>query len=489
MVASEVAPYAKTGGLADVVGALPRALAQRGHIVDVIMPRYRGVAMGHAVGRLHVPLGARSTDVTMFEHRAGRVRTIFVDHAESFDRDALYGAGAGDYPDNPARFAVLSRAATEWAAQSVDGYDVIHAHDWQTGLVPVFARQAETRGLRPVPVVFTIHNLAYQGLTDAEWLPRLGLGWDLMRVDALEFWGRVSFLKAGVVFSNRISTVSPTYAAEIQTPEYGCGFEGLLQRRSADLVGIVNGIDYDQWNPSADPYLPQPFDAVRLDGKVAAKQLVLQQAGWRTDGESLRRPLIGMISRMVDQKGLDLLVALGDELLGLGARFVVLGTGEPRYEEFWRSLAARAPDCVSATIGFDEGMAHRIEGGADMFLMPSRFEPCGLNQLYSQRYGTVPIVRATGGLRDTVCDVGAAASTGTGFVFTDYAPAALAGTLRRALQVFEDRAAWRRIQVAGMQQDFSWDQSARQYVSLYERAGLGGAAHARTAAPDDLGDQ
>ena len=271
--------------------------------------------------------------------------------------------------------------------------------------------------------------------------------------------------------------MSPRYAIEIQTEECGCGLEGLLQSRSADLVGIVNGIDYDQWDPARDPYLPEPFDASRVGGKVAAKRTLLGEVGWPIDDTSLRRPLVGLISRMVDQKGLDLLVELGDELPRLGARFVVLGTGEQKYEEFWRALAVKSPDCVAVTIGFDEGMAHRIEGGADLFLMPSRFEPCGLNQMYSQRYGTVPVVRATGGLRDTVRNFDPTTGGGTGFTFEDYSSPALLGTLRWALRTYEDRAAWRRLQIAGMQQDFSWDRSARQYVSLYERAGLGGSAH------------
>ena len=489
MVASEAAPFSKTGGLADVVGALPRALSRLGHAVDLVIPRYRGVTAGESGGRFRVPLGNYSADATMFVHREGDVRTFLVDHPACFDRDGLYGSSGEDYPDNPARFAFLSRAAVEWAATSPEGYDVIHTHDWQTALVPVFLKQGAAPALRGVPVVFTIHNLAYQGLADPSWLPRLGLSWELMQVNALEFWGRVSFLKAGVVFSQAIATVSPNYAAEIQTAEYGCGLDGLLRARAVDLVGIVNGIDYDQWSPSSDPYLPEPFDAFRLHGKRAAKQRVLELAGWPTDESSVLRPLVGLISRMVDQKGFDLLVEIGDELLGLGARFVVLGTGERRYEDFWRALAAKAPECVSVTVGFDEGMAHRIEGGADLFLMPSRFEPCGLNQLYSQRYGTVPVVRATGGLRDTVINYDAVTATGTGFAFVEYSARALLGTLRWALSVFEDRAVWTRIQVAGMQQDFSWDRSARQYVSLYERAVSGGVAHARTSPPHDIGDQ
>jgi starch synthase len=324
--------------------------------------------------------------------------------------------------------------------------------------------------LGTVPAVLTIHNLAYQGTFDASWLPRLGLGWDLMTIDTLEFWGRISYLKGGIMFSRALTTVSPTYAREIQTPEIGAGFDGILRYRSADLVGILNGIDYDQWDPAADPNLPVRYDASTLDGKVEVKRAVLAAYGLSAGDEMLGRPLVGMISRMVDQKGFDLLAALADDLPRLDASFVLLGTGERRYEDLWLGLAARYPDRVGTRIGFDERLAHLIEGGADLFLMPSRFEPCGLNQMYSLRYGTVPLVRATGGLADTVRNVDPAAGTGTGFTFVEYSPQALLGTLRWALSIYQERDLWRRIQRVGMQQDFSWDRSAREYVTLYERA-------------------
>ena len=471
MVASEAAPFAKTGGLADVVAALPRALARLGHAVDVVIPRYRGITAGEPLARVRVPLGAQVVDATVHAAADPGVRTLFVGHAGYFDRDSLYGAVGHDFPDNPERFAFLSRAALEWAASSGERYDAIHAHDWQTGLVPVYLRQHSAPTLRDVPSVFTIHNLAYQGLCDASWLPRLGLGSELMSVNALEYWNRVSFLKGGVGFSHAVTTVSPRYAREIQSPEYGCGFDGLLRSRSADLVGILNGIDYDQWDPARDPYLPEPFDASRLDGKVAAKRMVLELSGWPVDDEGLRRPLVAMISRLVDQKGFDLLAELGDALPRLNASFVLLGTGEHRYEDFWRALAAGYPERIAAHIGFDESLAHRIEAGADLFLMPSRFEPCGLNQMYSLRYGTVPVVRATGGLFDTVRNWDPATRSGTGFTFEEYSSQALLSTLRSALAAYDDRAAWRRMQAAGMQEDFSWETSAQEYVNVYERAG------------------
>jgi starch synthase len=291
-----------------------------------------------------------------------------------------------------------------------------------------------------------------------------------MRVDALEYWTRISFLKGGVMFSGVITTVSPRYAEEIQTPELGFGFDGILRSRSSDLVGILNGIDYDQWDPERDLNLPVPFSASKMTGKAAAKRRVLEAFGLPRTLDIRRRPLIAMISRMVDQKGFDLIAELADDLPALGASFVVLGTGERRHQDLWLELAAKHPTMIGARIGFDEALAHQIEAGADIFLMPSRFEPCGLNQMYSLRYGTVPVVRATGGLRDTVRNVDPASGQGTGFTFEEYTADALLDALRRALEAFRNRTLWRRIQKTGMRQDFSWDASARQYVEVYSRA-------------------
>ena len=470
MVASEAAPFAKTGGLADVVAALPRALVRLGHSVDVVIPRYRGIEAGAPVGRVTVPLVRQVKHATIYAVVEAGVRTVFVKHAGYFDRDYLYGAVGHDYPDNPARFAFLSRAALEWAARTGERYDAIHAHDWQAGLVPVLLPRLTVPVLRGVSTVFTIHNLAYQGVFDASWLPRLGLGWELMHVNALEYWNRISLLKGGIVFSRLLTTVSPTYAREIQTREYGGGFDGIFRNRSADLTGIRNGIDYDQWDPARDPYLPEPFDATCLERKAAAKGMVLEMLGLSADEKSRQRPLIGMISRLVDQKGFDVLAELVDELPRLDASFVLLGAGERRYEDLWLALAARHPDRIAAKIGFDEAMAHRIEGGADLFLMPSHFEPCGLNQMYSLRYGTIPVVHATGGLNDTVRNYDSTTGLGTGFTFDEYSSPALLRTLRQALRIYQDAGAWRRMQIAGMKEDFSWDASAREYVTIYERS-------------------
>jgi starch synthase len=473
MVASEALPFAKTGGLGDVMDGLPRALAQLGHDVDVVIPRYRGVTTGTSAGRITVPLGRQLSEAEVFTATNAGVRTILIRHDGYFDRDYIYGTDGHDYADNAERFAFLSRAALEWAVTQ-PRYDVIHAHDWQTGLVPVFLARdfASHPALGMVPSVFTIHNLAYQGVVDASWLPRLGLGWDLFHVDALEFFGRISLLKGGITFSRTVTTVSPRYAAEIQTPEYGFGFDGILRYRSPDLVGILNGIDYDRWDPARDPHLPQPYDASRLEGKRAAKDAVLGAFGFAATPERRNRPLVGLISRMIDQKGFDLLAELADELPRLDATFVLQGTGERRYEDLWLALMARYPDRIGTKVGYSEELAHLIEGGADLFLMPSRFEPCGLTQMYSQRYGAVPLVRATGGLADTVRNLDGASGEGTGFSFEEYSPQALLGTLRWALSIYQNRALWARIQCAGMQRDFSWGPSAREYVRVYEQAAL-----------------
>jgi starch synthase len=472
MVASEAVPFAKTGGLADVAGALPRALVRLGHHVDVVIPRYRGVTAGAVVRRLPVSVGATTLDTNFHAVRSDGVTMVFVEHAGYFDRDYLYGLADRDYADNAERFAFLSQSALNWAASHDEPFDIVHAHDWQAGLVPVLIGQMFRAHTLPkrLPTVFTIHNLAYQGIFDASWLPRLGLPWDLMRMDAMEYWGRISYLKAGVVFSRMVTTVSPRYAEEIQTPEFGFGFDGILRHRADDLVGILNGIDYDQWDPARDQHLPEPFSASNLEGKAASKRAVLDAFQVPRNDEVEARPLVGLVARLVDQKGFDLLAGIADELPRLGATFVLLGTGERRYEDLWLGLAARYPDRIGVRIGFDESLAHLVEGGADIFLMPSRFEPCGLNQMYSLRYGTVPLVRATGGLYDTVQNFDPSTGAGTGFTFDEYSPQALLGTLRWALGVFTDGRTWRRIQLAGMQHDNSWDASARRYVEVYERS-------------------
>ena len=472
MIGSEALPFAKTGGLADVLGALPSAVARLGWTATVTLPRYRGVEAGTLVDRFPVTIGGWTSEVGIYEAPlAGGARARLVDCPELYDREAPYGVGTADYPDNPRRFATLVRAALEFAARTGERPSLVHAHDWQAGLAPVYlrTRYAGHPVLGGAPSVFTIHNLAYQGLFEPDWLPRLDLGWDELAIDRLEFWGRISFLKGGINDATFVTTVSRRYADEIQMPEFGFGFDGILRARSADLVGILNGIDVAGWDPARDPFLPAPFSAEDLSGKAAAKRALLARFGLPADEAALARPLVGMISRMVDQKGFDLIESVAGELPGLGAAFVVLGTGETRYQDLWTALAAGHPDRIAARIGFDEALAHLVEAGADLFLMPSRFEPCGLNQMYSLRYGTVPVVRAVGGLADTVRDYRPRSRVSTGFVFEEYTGGAMLGALKRALALYPDRRRWRALQASGMRQDHSWDRSAREYVKIYER--------------------
>ena len=482
LIGSEARPFAKTGGLADVLGALPPALQRLGWDATVALPRYRGVTAGTLVDTFPVTVGSYTRDAGFYEAPLGdEAHALLIDCPDLYNRPGLYGSDSGDYTDNARRFAFLSRAALEYAARHGAGPAVVHAHDWQAGLVPVYlkTRYADHPVLGGTPSVFTIHNLAYQGVFEPDWLPRLDLGWDQFGMDRLEFFGRISFLKGGINDATAITTVSRRYAEEIRTPAFGCGFDGILRARAADLVGILNGIDTDEWDPAHDPFLPTPFSADDLSGKRDAKAAVLGRYSLPVDTAALRRPLVGMVSRMVDQKGFDLIAATLGDLVQLDAAFVVLGTGEPRYQDMWRALAARYPDRIGARIGFDESLAHQIEGGADIFLMPSRFEPCGLNQMYSMRYGTVPVVHGVGGLADTVVDSARAApkpgggeprgTRFTGVVFEDYTPAALLEALRRALTMFGDPDTWRALQTAGMRQNFSWDRSAQEYVKIYER--------------------
>ena len=484
IIGSEAVPFVKTGGLADVLGALPPALARLGWDVTLALPRYRGVTSGSLVDTCPVSVGGYTRDIGFFEAPlAGGARALLVDCADLYDRDGLYaaegagGAGGVDYPDNARRFAVLVRAALEWTARRRQRPDVVHGHDWQAGLAPVYLRTlyASHPILGGTPSVFTIHNLAYQGLFEPGWLPRLDLGRQELTVDRLEFWGRLSFLKGGIKDSAVVTTVSRTYAGEIQTPEFGCGFDGILRDRRQALVGILNGIDTAEWDPRRDRFLPAPYSPEALDGKTAAKRAVLAHSRLPDDAATMARPLIGMIARMVDQKGLDLIEDVARDLTRLDATFVVLGAGEARYQDLWTGLAAKHPTRIAAHIGFDEGLAHLIEGGADIFLMPSRFEPCGLNQMYSLRYGTVPVVRAVGGLADTVRDYSPDEADATGFVFTDYTGRALLDALKRALALYQTPERWRAVQLAAMRQDNSWDRSAQEYVRIYERAIESGA--------------
>ncbi|PWT81432.1 MAG: glycogen synthase GlgA [Blastocatellia bacterium] len=471
MLGSEAIPFAKTGGLADVLGALPAAIARLGWGVTLVLPRYRGVTAGSLAKRFPVSVDGYTRDIGFYETTvAPHATAVLIDCPDLFDREALYGIGNVDYEDNALRFAMLVRAAIEFVSRRGRAPSVVHAHDWHTGLAAVYLKTLYRSHpiMGGVPNVFTIHNLAYQGLFPADWLPRLDLPWGLFTPDRLEYWGRVSFLKGGIVDADVITTVSRQYAREIQTTEWGFGFDGILRSRSADLVGILNGIDVDEWNPASDRFLPAPFTADDMSGKQVAKRELLARYGLATDANALSRPLIGMVSRMVDQKGFDLIATVTDDIPRFDAGWVVLGSGEARYESLWTDLARRFPDRIGARIGYDEALAHLVEAGADLFLMPSRFEPCGLNQMYSLRYGAVPVVHGVGGLCDTVRDYAPDDPESTGFMFREYTPAAVLVALRRAVSLFYDPERWRALQLTGMRQDNSWDRSAREYVKIYD---------------------
>jgi starch synthase len=470
-VASEGLPYSKTGGLADVIEGLSKALVEAGHEVGVLLPRYRGNKAGSVlVSSVTVPLGERLRFPAIAEGKSsGRVRYFFVDDPEFFDREQLYGDKRGDFPDNAERFAELSRVAIEFVKR-VWLPDVIHCHDWQAALVPVLLRtqHAADPATRSLPVVLTIHNLAYQGVFAPAALQKIGLPETLFTIDALEFYGKANFLKGGLVFSDYLTTVSRRYAKEIQTPEFGSGLDGVIRNRADRLVGILNGVDYAAWSPESDTLIAQNYSIHNLDGKSACKKDLLE--AFKLPTANLDRPLIGIVSRFVDQKGFDLIAQVCADLMKENLAIVALGTGQPEYEKLFKTMAEKNPGRFGLKIGYDNALAHKIEAGADMFLMPSRYEPCGLNQIYSLRYGTVPIVRATGGLDDTIQVFDAKLGNGTGFKFEAYDGRALLETVRAALKLFRDQKLWQVVQVNGMAKDFSWKASAGAYVTLYEAA-------------------
>jgi len=471
--ASEGLPFSKTGGLADVIEALPKALVAQGHELAVVLPRYRGIKTSMVVmPSVTIPLGGRLrfpsiADGTMLNG----VRYFFVDDPGYFDRDGIYGNSAGDFLDNAERYSEFCRATIE-IAKHVWPADVIHCHDWQTALVPVFLRSlyAADPLVKDLPVIFTIHNLGYQGHFPAAVLDRAGIPAEVYHPAGLEFYGIINLLKGGLVYSDYLTTVSKKYAEEIQTPEFGYGLDGVVRSRREHVVGILNGVDYSVWNPEKDKFIAAPYSAKDLTGKHACKKELLEIFGLSPEHET--RPVLGIVSRFADQKGFDLIAAIAKDLMLEDVILTVLGTGERRYEELFETLANEFPGRLGVRIGYDNELAHKIEAGADMFLMPSRYEPCGLNQIYSLKYGTVPIVRATGGLDDTVESFDVEHGTGTGFKFEPYTGAALLDAVRLALHHFTDERIWKRIQLNGMSKDFSWKRPATEYAKLYKAARL-----------------
>ncbi len=485
MVSSEVVPYAKTGGLADVVGALAIEFAKSGHDVRVLLPCYREV-LSRAYemtdyARLSVPtshglIEARIQEIAPPSQPMGRgrLRVFVIRHDQYFDRPGLYQEAGVDYPDNFDRFAFFSRAVMElmvyFGEKDTWPANILHLHDWQSALCAVYLRSIyqEQAPFHDTRSVLTIHNLGYQGIFPAEQFVLTGLSPQLFAPAALEFYGAVNLLKGGLVFADLLTTVSPTYSQEIQTAEFGCGLDGVIRARKHVLHGIVNGIDAETWNPAQDSYLPAHYSLSDMSGKARCKSALQRELGLNQQ----KVPLLGVIARLTSQKGIDLVLEVMPELMELDAQVAFLGMGEVQYEQQVRQFAACHPGRVAFRNVFDEGLAHRIEAGADLFIMPSRYEPCGLSQLYSLRYGTVPIVRKTGGLADTVVNYtprSLKASRVTGFSFTDTNATSLLTCVLLALSVYKKKGDWHRIVKAGMEQNLSWTRSAENYVELFEK--------------------
>ncbi|MCS6806260.1 MAG: glycogen synthase GlgA [Acidobacteriota bacterium] len=468
--ASEVAPYAKTGGLADVLGALPKALARLGVDVKVMLPRYQFIQAGQLLmGDLLVPFNFGLMTASVYQDWRDSVPIYLIDAPQYFARDGIYGSRDGEYGDNIERFGFFSRAVLELEKRLGPPPHVIHCHDWQTGLIPLYLQTAY-RGdpyYARTATLFTIHNLAYQGLFDPGKLPKLGFGLDVYRTDGgIEFHQAASAMKAGLIASTAITTVSPTYAREIQTPEHGCKLDGLLRARRNDLIGILNGVDYEQWSPEVDPYIAKNYSMQNLEGKTECKVDLLKRFGLPLE---LDRPLIGSISRLVYQKGFDLVEQAAERMLQMNCAYVVLGSGETEIEQFFQWLRDRYPDRVGFYRGVNNELAHQIEAGADIFLMPSRYEPCGLNQMYSLKYGTLPLVRGTGGLDDSVIDFDRLTQTGNGFKFYEYDAERLLEKFYEALLTYADPEMWRKLMLNAMSADFSWERSAREYLNVYRQ--------------------
>ncbi|MBN1918818.1 MAG: glycogen synthase GlgA [Verrucomicrobia bacterium] len=477
MAASEGVPFSKTGGLADVVGSLPAAIARLGHDVSVFLPYYAatrqsGVKVKETGVTVTVPMRGVPVEATVLEHHIqgrGHARVYFIRNDDYYDREGLYQDADGDYTDNAERFMFYSRAVLAAIEALKLQPDIIHCHDWQTALIPALARGSSNGSpIVQAATVFTIHNLAFQGVFWHLDMEMTGLPWSTFTPAGIEYYGKINMLKAGIVYADVINTVSRRYSKEIQTEEFGCGLDGVLRARKSDVFGILNGVDYDHWDPATDPFIAAPYGPGTMAGKKRCRQDLLAQYGLKVPDKV---PVLGMVGRLTEQKGLDILAEALSDIINLETCFVLLGgTGAPEYHEKIEKLARRHPGRVGVRFGFDNALAHKIEAGSDLFLMPSRFEPCGLNQMYSLRYGTVPIVRATGGLDDTITEFDPLSGAGNGFKFTTYSAKALLACVRKAVRIFGDKRAWTRLVANGMQCDFSWAASARKYVELYNSA-------------------
>lgn len=457
--ASEVVPFAKTGGLADVAGALPLALEAAKQEVIVIMPCYRSIqnAKGFKISRL-------KSDVS-YSTIGKNVKVYFIENVNLFDRDNLYGDKTGDYPDNLERFAYFSKRALMLLKELDFKADVVHVHDWQSALIPVYLKTIYTQDpfYQKMKSVITIHNIGYQGLFSKDEFPKLGLDWGLFTMEMLEFYDKINILKGGIVFSDFVTTVSPTYSKEIQTKEFGFGLEGILNKRRDQIVGILNGLDYDIWNPATDKALSKTFSLKSPKDKACDKADLQKLNKLPVDPKV---PLIGIVSRLAEQKGFDILAEGIDEICRMKIQMVILGTGDLKYHQILETMVKKYPKVIALNIKFDDALAHKIYAGSDIFLMPSKYEPCGLGQMISLRYGTIPLVFKTGGLADTV-------TKENGFIFSAYSREELVKTLKKAVTAFKNKKKWNTLVDTAMQCDFSWKESAQAYVRLYKKAVAG----------------
>ncbi len=474
-LAPEVAPFAKTGGLADVAGSLPCALKKLGVEVSVGLPFYQEVKRGDFANRkvmegLQVPLGSGALQGSVVETTTAQGIPVYLFQQDDlFDRPKLYGNAEGDYADNLERYTYFCRAALLFAKKAGLELDVIHCHDWQTGLIPIYLRTVYMAdpALSRVASVFTVHNMGYQGLFPADKLAVCGLPSSEFNPEGIEYWGNLSLLKAGLVYSDAITTVSPRYSLEIQTPEFGLGMEAILRQRSEDLYGILNGADYGAWDPAKDPHISANYSVSKTRNKRTCKAALIDEMG--VGKHLLDRPVLAVISRLASQKGHDLLVEIVEDVVRLDAGLIVLGAGEYKYQQALGELRQKHGESIAVRFAFDEPLAHRIMAGADMLLAPSRYEPCGLTQIYALKYGTVPIVRITGGLDDTIQQFDPRSGIGTGFKFGAYEPRAFLEQIKEAVKTYADKATWAKLVKQCMKADFSWEESAREYVLLYEK--------------------
>lgn len=471
LASPEAAPFIKTGGLADVAGILPVELKSLGCDVGVFLPYYR-YTKKHEFGikllkkDLSLKLGGSAVTFALYQCGRGGVNFYFIEKDEYYDRDNLYGTPSGDYPDNALRYGFFSAAILKSADILGFDPDIIHCNDWQTALVPFYLKHNPdyTNLFKNTRLLYTIHNLAYQGLFQKKAMSQIGIEERFFTPDALEFYGKVSFMKSGILYADAVSTVSKGYAGEILTKEYGCGLEGLLRLRKRNLYGILNGADYSDWNPETDKFIKVRYNKNSLGNKAACKQALLSEMGLST---SVKAPLLGIISRLAEQKGIDVIAAAAEEIIKLGCNLVILGAGEERYHKLLTELSKKHPENIAVKIAFDNPLAHKIEAGCDMFLMPSRYEPCGLNQMYSLKYGTIPVVRATGGLEDTIIDYAGNKENGNGFKFNNAEAQDLLIALKKAVSVYKNKEEWKKLIVKVMDLDFSWKRSAKEYLRLY----------------------